>query len=232
MALHIDHARINAAIAKAESTTSGEITCMIKAKALDHSDTPLMWATGAALVLPLAFGLFGLWPQDLVMQNLPASLKVWEAAHANAQYTNLTQSMAIFSAIQLVIFGCVFAFTRLPAIKLALTPGYLKRRRAHQKAFEQFYSRGLHLTHNHTGVLIFCALAERYVTVIADEAIFTRVDAKLWDETVAQLLSHIRSGDLTSGFESAIEACGRALSSHFPPDAVNLNELPDVLIEI
>lgn len=232
MALNIDHSRINAAIATAETTTSGEITCMIKARPLDHAETPLIWAVGAALLLPVGLGLLGLWPQDLLMSIMPVPLHDWQVAHATSRPFNLTQAMAIFSVCQLAIFALTYLIVSLPAVKLMLTPPALKRKRAHQKAMEQFFSRGLHLTHDHTGVLIFCALAERYVTVIADEAIYSRVDPKIWDETVQTLLSHIRKGDLTTGFESAIAACGRALSGHFPPGAVNLNELPDVLIEI
>jgi putative membrane protein len=37
---------------------------------------------------------------------------------------------------------------------------------------EQFMSHGLHLTRNRTGVLIFAALAEHRVEVIADEGIY------------------------------------------------------------
>ena len=57
--LDIDHARVNAAISRAEEGTSGEITCVIKARAMDYPETPLAWGFGAALVLPLVASLFG-----------------------------------------------------------------------------------------------------------------------------------------------------------------------------
>ena len=80
--------------------------------------------------------------------------------------------------------------------------------------------------------MIFCALEEHFVDVIADEGIYSKVDHKVWDETVAALIHHIKRDDLTGGFEAAVIKSGEVLSAHFPPDAVNLNELPDVLIEI
>jgi len=42
----------------------------------------------------------------------------------------------------------------------------------------------------------------------------------------------VKDGDLTGGFEAAVEKCGTALAAHFPLGEDNPNELPDVLIEI
>ena len=113
-----------------------------------------------------------------------------------------------------------------------LTPKATRLKKAHEKAMEQFYSRGLHLTAGRTGVMIFCALEEHFVEVIADEGIYSKVDKALWNDTVAVLLKHIKAGDLTTGFVEAVAACGVALAGHFPPDPNNPNERPDVLIEI
>ena len=46
-----------------------------------------------------------------------------------------------------------------------------QRRRASRLAREQFFEPGLHLTRARTGVLIFVAVAEHYVEIIADEGI-------------------------------------------------------------
>ena len=230
MALSIDHSRINAAIARAEVTTSGEITCVVKAKAFDYAETPLAYAAATALILPLVLFAVGLIPHEW-MTPLLSKLGGWYAPGVNGDFT-VPEAIITYALLQLILFAVVYAVIAFTPLRLALTPKAIRHRRAHRKAEEQFYARGLHLTAHRTGVMIFCALEERFVEVIADEGIFGKVDQHVWDGTVAALLTHIKSGDLTAGFEKAVEACGEALSAHFPPDEDNPNELPDVLIEI
>lgn len=230
--LNIDHARINAAISRAEVTTSGEITCVIKAKAMAYPETPLAWGFGAALLLPLALALLGVSLSDLIAAHLPAPVTGWQAAHVSQHAYNRLQDLALYGLSQVLIFLVVYLVVRFTPLQLWLTPKAIKHRRAREKATEQFYARGLHLTAHNTGVMIFCALEEHFAAVIADSGIHSRVDQHLWDGTLNTLLSHIKQGDLTGGFEAAIATCGSALSEHFPAGEDNPNELPDVLIEI
>jgi len=230
MTLKIDHARINAAIARAELTTSGEITCVIKSKALDYGETPLGWAAVAAFIVPLLMSAFGWLPHDW-MAPLLARLMGWYTIGVSGEF--LTWEILIsYGFAQVIVFAFVYTLIRFTGLKLFLTPKATRNRKAHQKAMEQFYARGLHLTQGQTGVMIFCALEEHFVDVIADAGIYAKVDKSLWNDTVAALLKHVKDGDLTSGFEAAVEKCGEALAAHFPPGEDNPNELPDVLIEI
>ncbi len=230
MAHSIDHARINAAIARAEVSTSGEITCVVKAKRFDYPETPLIWAAAVSLILPLVLAAFGLVPHAW-MAPLLSKLGGWYAIGVSGDFT-ITEAIIAYALLQLVLFAAVYALVGFTGLRLALTPRAIRHRRAHEKAQEQFYARGLHLTQSHTGVMIFCAVEERFVEVIADEGIYAKVDPHFWDSTVATLLQNIRSGDMTTGFEAAIEVCGQALAGHFPPEGDNPNELPDVLIEL
>jgi len=230
MPLNIDHSRINAAIARAEEHTSGEITCVIKKTALDYPETPLMWAAGAAFILPLIFLGLGVWPHDWLGPVLTA-IAGWNAPNVTGELM-AAEAIIFYAMMQLILFASVYLLVSIPKVKLWLTPRFITRRRAHKKAMEQFMARGLHLTQDRTGVMIFCALEEHFVDVIADEGIYARVEKSEWNNTVAALITHIKKGDLTAGFETAVDRCGVVLSAHFPPGAVNPNESPDILIEI
>jgi putative membrane protein len=92
----------------------------------------------------------------------------------------------------------------------------------------------MHKTQKRTGVLIFAAVAERYVEIIADAGINAEVSQEVWDKGVAALVSAITAGRPGDGFVAAIEQCGAVLAQHFPvePGSVNPDELPDRLVEI
>ena len=228
--LNIDHSRINAAIAQAEETTSGEITCVVKAKALDYGETPLGWAAAAAFILPLIVAGMGMLPHNWLAGALSAVVG-WNTIGVTGDLA-MWEVIVTYAFLQLVLFAGVYLLINFTPLKLLLTPAATRRAKVHAKAMEQFYARGLHRTDAHTGVMIFLSLEEHVVEVIADSGIYAKVDKDFWNETVKILLSHIKSGDLTTGFESAIATCGAALSAHFPPTGDNPNELPDVLIEI
>jgi putative membrane protein len=190
----------------------------------------LGWAAVAALTLPLVMAAMGMLPHHW-LENLLSPVLGW---HGIAVDGNLLTWEAIltYAVVQLAVFAAAYTVIRFTGLKLALTPLATRRAKVHQKALEQFYARGLHLTAARTGVMIFLAVEEHVVEVIADAGIYDKVDKSFWNDTVAILLKHIKAGDTTGGFEEAITVCGAALAQHFPPTDDNPNELPDVLIEI
>jgi putative membrane protein len=96
----------------------------------------------------------------------------------------------------------------------------------------QFLAHGLHVTRERTGVLIFAALSDRQVEIIADEGIYSRVDPDVWADSVAVLTAGLKEGRPAKGFESAIALAGDVLAEHFPPRPSNPNEVLDRLVEI
>ena len=75
-------------------------------------------------------------------------------------------------------------------------------------------------------MLIFAAVAERYVEIIADGGINAKVTQEVWDKAVASLIAAIKDGRPADGFVAAIEQCGAVLAEHFPvaPGTVNPDE--------
>lgn len=197
-----DREEIASAIRTAETMTSGEIFCVFARASDDYRCIPLLWAALAALILPAPLILLTLWQVQIIY----------------------IAQLALFLSLVLV-----FAWDPL---RIRLVPGPVKRRRAHRNALEQFLAHGLHTTESRTGVLIFVSQAERYAEVVADEAIFQKVEPAVWDEAVAALVAAARERRPGKGFVQAIAICGEVLAVHFPRAKGDRDELPNQLVEL
>jgi putative membrane protein len=191
---------VKSAIEAAEKNTAGEIIVVVTPSCDDYLHVPLLWAALVALIVPLPL----LW-----LSALPA--------------------VAIY-ALQLGLFVVLSFVLSIRFVRLAVTPGALKRKHARRTALEQFLARELHTTRSRTGILIFVALAERYCEVIADKGIAEKIEQHFWNELVAAMTAKIRSGSLGEGLVEAVQRCGEILEQHVPPSSRNPNELPDHLI--
>ena len=226
-----DHARVSEAIARAEENTSGEIFCVVARQVSSYRDVSLAWAAAAALLLPLALiplgfgahwlpGLPGLWAAE------------WQAAHAAAREVEIGQALAAYALVQAAVFLGVFLLTLIPTVKRLLTPAPLRRTRVRRAAMQQFLAHSLHVTEARTGVLIFAALADHQVEVVADEGIHSCVSPEVWADAVAALTGALRRNRPVEGFEQAINLCGGVLAERFPPKPADQNEIPDRLVVI
>jgi putative membrane protein len=204
-----DHQRIADAIAKVEAQTSGEIFCIVAEEVSKYREIPLAYAAGVALILPPAALLLGLHPWTLA--DFGAG---WNDAPNLGQA--VTQALATYAAAQALLFALTAFFVAIPPIRRLLTPRFLKRHRVKRTAYAHFASTGLSHTEARTGVLIFAALKDRQVELVADAAIHKEVGDQAWDGAVAALVKGIKSRDPASGFVRAIDICGAALAEHFP----------------
>ena len=204
----VDHARVSAAIHRAEKATSGEIFCVL-ARISDgylHAATAVL--AGSILLVSLAVAI---WLET-----------VWH-----------TLSILTFVCAQcLAMAAGVVLLWVFPALRIRLVPKRVRYAKAHANAVRQFLSRNIHTTAERTGVLIFVSLAERYAEVVADSGINAKVDQSEWNRIVADLIAAAGARRLTEGFEGAIAATGGLLSAHFPPAAHDQNELDDRLVEM
>lgn len=224
-----DHARINAAIARAETATSGEIFCVLSRQASEYRDTPLAWAAAAALILPALLIPLGFSPAWF---DWVPFFGGWTSGHSAAADSVGTQTLMAYAAVQAAAFLVAALVVSIGPIKRALTPKSLKRERVHRAALQQFLSKGMHLTSGRTGVLIFASVGDRMAEIVADEGIYAKVKPEVWNEAVARLTDGMGRGAPADGFLAAIELCGGVLAQHFPPGSQNPNEIRDVLVEI
>lgn len=221
------HDRIAAAIAAAETRTSGEIFCVLARRVSSYRDVSLGWAAAAALILPL-----GLVPLGFEAAWIPGFADGWEAAHLAAREVSTGQALGAYAVIQAVVFLTVYLITRIPVVTRWITPRAVRRARTRNAALQQFLAHGLHVTEGRTGVLIFAALADHQVEIVADEGIYDKVDHSVWGDAAEALARGLKRDDAAAGFEAAVTLCGEVLAGHFPPRPTNPNEVADRLVVI
>lgn len=216
--------RIANAVAEAEKTTAGEIFCVLAPEVSDYRETPLAWAAAASLVLPASALFAGFRPEMLTRL-----FGGWSVGHQAALDGAILSALSTYIALQLAVFVVAALVVSIPPVRRALTPDSLKAARVRRAAMEQFLGHGLHVTRDRTGVLIFAALAEHRVEVIADEGVYAAAPNTVWDEVVADLVAGLKRGQIADGFVAAVSRAGTILSAHVPPRPDNHNELPDGL---
>jgi putative membrane protein len=198
-----DRQRIRQAIESSEVQFDGELVAIIAAASDTYRYIPTMWAGLVTLLAP--------WLTLVVAPGLDL-------------FTVLTVQSAVFLMV-------ILLFHWRP-VKMALVPRHVQQQRASRLAHEQFFCRGLHLTHNHNAVLLFVSVAERYVEIIADKGINECVGQECWPEIVAGFTGKIRAGRIAEGFLYAITECTGQMKKHYPPGKQSAKILPDHLIEI
>jgi putative membrane protein len=197
-----DRSRISAAIERAEKKTTGEIYVVIDREEHGYPLVPVLW--GAVLALFIAWPLYF------------------------ATYLDPT----VIFLLQAVTFVSVALFASIGPLHRLLVPDILKASRARDVAEALFMAHGVHLTAERTGLLIYIAMVERRVEIVADENINTKVDQNTWDELAHMVIVAARADQLADGLINTIDRAADILALYFPPGATNPNELPDRVVEI
>lgn len=202
MALLTEHEQrqVAEAIARVEQQTDAELVTVLAARADDYAYIPLLWAALAALVVPGVVHYFTGWM---------------------GIYTLLAVQWVGFIGLSLVL--------RIPRLTSYLIPRSVRHWRASNLARRQFLEQNLHHTRDSTGILIFVSVAERYVEILVDEGISSRLDNSVWDAIVKRFTEQVRAGQTLQGFITCIEACGELLKEPVPVTEAR-NELPNRLV--
>jgi putative membrane protein len=206
-----DRARIEAAVAEAEAGTSGDIFCVLAGEVSHYREVPLAWGAAAALVIPPIVAALALRPLQAALTG------GWTAAHASAAGAQVAMALSGYAIGQIVLFAAVTLLASVPVVRRRLTPRFLKRHRVRQAAFHHYAAAHSHSHQDSdTGVVIFIALVERQVEILADKAIHDRVGDDVWNRAAAAVGEGMREPDPTAGIIQAIGICGEALKAHFP----------------
>lgn len=193
---------LEAVVAEAERATGGEIVVAVVGACDEYG--ALGWRLGVALAALAFLGLGWFAPP------LP-----W------------TGYLAAQAAALLAGHG----IGRIEAIRRALLPAALVEQRVAQRARRCFAEQGLARTRGRTGILLFVALLERRVVVLADEGIDRVLDpGESWHQVVELAAGGLRAGRAVEGLEAAVRRCGEILARHLPAAATNPDEIPNRLV--
>lgn len=114
------------------------------------------------------------------------------------------------------------------AIETALdVPAMLRGIRPRDRAINVFAQLRTWDTAANNGVLIYLLLSEHDIEIVADRGYSGRVTAQQWQEVCDTMRPLFQEGDYRAGAIHGIELVTDLMSRHFPPDADDVNELPN-----
>lgn len=222
-----DHDRLEAAVAAAERGTTGEIVCVLTREASTYPEVAVAAGAVAALApLPICL-LLGYDPIAL-LQRLAGG---WQVAHVAAS-PHAPSGLALFAALQILLFVAVTLLAARPPVRRLLTPGALRSARVKTAAEQQFLATGLAANAYRTGVVIFTSIHDRRVEIVADKAINQACGEAVWHAAVRAVEVGMRRDDPADGLIEAVRVCGEALARHFPSDGGGENTLVDRALEL
>jgi putative membrane protein len=198
-----DEARIEAAVADLERRSAAELVVVIAQRAAGYAAYP---ALGAACIALLTG-----WIATLVDPLLPA-------AH-----------VVFVQGAVLMIAAALFYLTPLG---IMLVPPAVKRARAAMLARLEFAHLVNDRTRERNGVLLFVALAEHYIEIIADDSVAAAIPPERWQQLVGQFQDKAKRGPLSDSLLGLIAACTAVLEHHFPAQPGQKDELPNQVREI
>lgn len=100
-----------------------------------------------------------------------------------------------------------------------------------EAALAEFQRHGLANTKHRNAVLIYVALDDRVIELIADDGIAAVIPQETWQSVVDVISLGFRAGHPTESIAMAVTRVGEMLREHFPYEAGDKNELPDKLLE-
>jgi putative membrane protein len=207
----LDEDRIADAVTKAEEGSSGEILVVLASEVSKYREVPLAWAAALSLSIPPIVTALTAQPLAVLVSDQ------WVIGQGGGLETELNVALGVYAAVQIVLFLVVLAIVHIPAVRRRLTPRVLKRHRVAKAAHHQFSAISARASATDTGVLVFVALDDHQVQILADAGIHRKCGETPWTAAAAAIAAAMKAGeDPTSGIIEAVELCGAALREHYP----------------
>jgi uncharacterized membrane protein len=95
----------------------------------------------------------------------------------------------------------------------------------YKRAIKVFESLDMHKTAQRNGVLFYLSIEDRKLAIIGDKGINENVSADFWNAILEELVQSFKQGKLAEGLAIGIARAGQQLSSFFPYQKDDHNEL-------
>ncbi|NIJ38428.1 putative membrane protein [Sphingopyxis panaciterrae] len=217
-----DHDLVTAAVAAAETHTSGEIVTVVAGRSNDYDDVALVWAS---IIAFLAMSVIALFPD--FYQGL-----YYRVTGGWGHELTANEWLGTVIAVGVLKWIGMWLILLWRPLRMALTPRTILAQRVRARAVDLFKVGTEAKTLGRTGVLLYLSLKEHRADIVADEAIAAKVTAEVWGDAMAALVERVRAGRPGEGMAEAVRQMGIVLAEHFPKSDDNPNELPDRLIEL
>ena len=132
--------------------------------------------------------------------------------------------------IQIPGLVCGYFLAMIPAVKRAFITRSEMNHEVNQHAYEAFMHHNLHLTKNHTGLLIFISSFERKIKIITDNGITAKVDDHHWDKVIANFITVMKNESIVPALKATISSISTILEQDFHTDKNATHELSNELI--
>jgi putative membrane protein len=204
-----DHTLIEAAVAEAESRTSGEIVPYIVGRSAPYRE--IVWKAAVQFGIVATLIIFG-----MSMFYEGWSLSWLFSAPGSA---TLIVSSALIGA----------AMARwIPGLERHFVSENARADAVRQRGLQAFVEEEIFSTRDRTGILIYVSMLERRVEVFGDSGINEKVQPEDWAHVVEDVLLGMKSAGLGAGLATAIKRCGDLLVENgFDVRSDDENELGD-----
>ena len=102
-----------------------------------------------------------------------------------------------------------------------------RRQDARSRAVELFGQLRVWDTEHNSGVLIYLLLADKRVEIVADRGIHDKVGRTAWEAICGEMQRAFAAGCFEQGVVLGVAAISDLLTTHFPRDEGDANELPN-----
>ncbi len=128
-----------------------------------------------------------------------------------------------------ILFGVVlgFAGSRIPVLRRLLTPRKVREAWVARDARATFCEKRVRMTRDRTGILIYVALTERRLEVIADTGVEAAVHPDSWRKALAPIAAAVARGEDGVAVAAEITRLGDVLEPVLERSPDDVNELPD-----
>jgi len=206
------------AVKQAEQKTSGEIATAVIPQSNDYAIFELTFA----VLLSLIYGTL-----LVVFTN---QIENWLASSFWGYHSGYLTGFYVFSVFLMILV--LYFVGNIAAIDRLIVPRRVRESWVKRRAMQHFLESGVGHTKDGTGILIFISQLEERVELLADKGIAGKVDQKIWQGVVDNIIAGIKAGNMVNNLCQSIEVCGDLLTSGFPRQDDDVNELADGIVEL